>query len=283
MKQGTGKTGLMNARAALVAAGLFVSAMLAAMPTRAADPTMFGVPVKAHKGLFQALKGVNVRALPKTSGARIGKLKAGTRVQVVARSKDRNWLVIMQGSKPKGFVYAPMMMPLVDGELADEVSGSVDLADLADLADVGHCKYRLEFEDRSPIEGQPFQVLDYAADVVCGATAGGAGGLKFPLQLFMTETPYQFSPSRRIYQINVDLREDFHAKEDPLTVIFLFNQDKGRVTLDTVTIADYRRPRKPAPWRPATAAGQALMAALEMALESWNDAAWKDIVKAAGS
>ncbi len=245
-------------------------AFLAPLSAIGADLTMFGVSVTLHRGSYAVLKGVNVRAQPRTSGDRVSTLVMGARVEVVARTKDGNWLVVGKRGKPLGFVYAPVMMPLVDGDLEDDIIGAVD------IADGGRCAYRLEYEGKSPIEGQPFQVFDYAVDVTCKSAIGA---LRFPMQMFMTETPYQFSPSRRVFQINVDLREDFHAKEDMLTAIFLFDLDKGRITLDTVTLADYRRDQKATPWQPATAVRQALTAALEMALAAWNTEAWNDIAK----
>ncbi len=229
--------------------------------------TFLGVKVTPHKGEYVVLKDVNVRAKPKTKSKKIGNLKAGRRVQVVAKAPGA-WMAVREGTKDLGFVYALFLMPLIDGALAEDLTGKASVKGGAD------CDYRIRFEGKSPVEGQVFEIADY--DVMWDCRVGKRK-VRFRTPMFITEAPYQLG-SKRIYQINVDVLDLYGGYDDILSTIVLYDKDKDRVTYDGVSIKKYGKTPKEKTVK-AGNVSEALTGAVKMALAAWNKFAWKDLIK----
>ena len=249
---------------------LVLAAGSAVSPVRAAEKktmTFLGVEVRPHEGEYVVLKDVNIRAKPKTKSKKVGSLKAGRRVRVVAKAPGA-WMAVREGTKDLGFVYSPMLMPLIDGALAEELTGKASVKGGAD------CDYRIRFEGKSQVEGQVFEIADY--DVMWDCTVAKRR-VRFLTPMFITEAPYRLG-SKRIYQINVDVLDLYSGYEDILSTIVLYDVDKDRITFDGVSIKKYGRTPKEKTLKAANVP-EALTGAVKMALSVWNKSAWKDLIK----
>ena len=229
--------------------------------------TFLGVKTTPHKGEYVVLKDVNVRAKPKTKSKKIGSLKAGRRVQVVAKAPGA-WMAVREGTKDLGFVYALMLMPLIDGALAEDLTGKASVKGGAD------CDYRIRFDGKSPVEGQLFEIADY--DVMWDCRVGKRK-VRFRTPMFITEAPYQLG-SKRIYQINVDVLDLYGGYDDILSTIVLYDKDKDRVTFDGVSIKKYGKTPKEKTVK-AGNVSEALTGAVKIALSAWNKSTWRDLIK----
>ena len=249
---------------------LVLAAGSAVSPVRAAEKntmTFLGVEVTPHEGKYVVMKDVNVRAKPKTKSKKIGSLKARRHVQVGAKAPGA-WMAVREGTKDLGFVYAPVLMPLIDGTPAEELTGKASVKGGAD------CDYRIRFEGKSQVEGQLFEISDY--DVVWDCTVAKRR-VRFRTPMFITEAPYQLG-SKRIYQVNVDVLDLYSGYEDILSTIVLYNEDKDRVTFDGVSIKKYGQTPKEKTLK-ARNVHEALTGAVKIALSVWNKSAWKNLIK----
>lgn len=249
---------------------LVLAAGSAVSPVRAAEKktmTFLGVKVTPLEGEYVVMKDVNVRAKPKTKSKKIGSLKAGRRVQVVAKAPGA-WMAVRDGTKDLGFVYAPMLMPLIDGTLAEDLTGKASVKGGAE------CDYRIRFDGKSPVEGQLFEIADYDVMWKCKV---GKRQIRFRTPMFITEAPYQLG-SQRVFQINVDVLDLYGGYEDILSTIVLYEKDKDRVIFDGVSIKKYGQTPKEKTLK-AGNVSEALTGAVRIALSAWNKSAWKDLIK----
>lgn len=231
-------------------------------------PTVFlGVKVKPHHGTYLVLKDVNVRAKPKTKSKRIGSFKTGQRIKVVGRAAGA-WVAVRKDGKDYGFVYDQVLLPLIDGTLFKNLEGK------ASVKDGVNCDFTIQFEGRSPVEGQVFEIADY--DILWDCD-WAKRKVKFRTPMFITEAPYQMG-QKRIYQINIDILDLEGGYDEIFSTIFLYDQDKELVSFDGVSIEKYGQPPKPKE-APAGSVAEALMASAKMGLTAWNKAAWKDLIK----
>ncbi|MEE9317224.1 MAG: SH3 domain-containing protein [Rhodospirillales bacterium] len=231
-------------------------------------PTTFlGVKVKPHHGTYLVLKDVNVRARPKTKSKRVGSFKTGQRIKVVGRAAGA-WVAVRKGGKDQGFVYDKVLLPLIDGTLFKDLEGK------ASVKDGANCDFIIHFESKGPVEGQVFEIADY--DVLWDCDWGNQK-VKFLTPMFITEAPYLMG-QKRIYQINIDILDLEGGYEEIFSTIFLYDQDKGLVSFDGVSIEKYGHPPEPKEASVGSVA-EALMASVKMGLTAWNKAAWKDLIK----
>lgn len=229
--------------------------------------TFLGETVTAYAHPYLVVKDVNIRAKSSTKSERVGSLKEGAHVQAVARAPG-GWLAIRDGTTDLGFVHESALLPLIDGKIAKDIKGKVR------VKDGPSCDYVIHFEDKSPVEGQPFEIADY--DVAWTCLLGGHK-IGFQTPMFITEAPYQLN-QKRIFQINVDMLDLYGGLEDILSTIMLYDQDRRRVVFDSVTVEKYGRP-PPIKEMPAKTVAEALDGAARIAVSAWNTSAWSDLVK----
>ena len=251
---------------AFAAAIFLIFAGISVQAAEDGPATFRGVKVKPHKGTYLVLKNVNVRAKPKTKSKKVGSYKTGQRIKVVARAGG--WVAVRKDGKDQGFVYDKVLMPLIDGALFKGLVGRVSAKGGAD------CEYVIHFEGKSPVEGQQFEISDY--DVFWDCLLGKRK-VNFRTPMFITEAPFQMG-QKRIYQISIDILDLESGYDEIFSTIFLYDQDKARITFDGVSIKKFGKAPETKE-APANTVPEALTGAVRIALTVWNKAAWSDLIK----
>ena len=260
------------AQAAKVLAVLLAAFLLSAGtgPVLAAETLEFlGVKVEPYKGTYIVLKDVSIRALPDGKSKRKGSYKAGRRIQVVGFASGP-WVAVREKGRDVGFVYENVLLPLIDGTLARDLIGKASAKGKPAI----ECRYIISFEGKSAVEGQVFEIADY--DIVWDCMRGKRK-IKFRTPMFITEAPYQLS-QKRIFQITVDVLDLDRGYDEILSTFVVFNMEKSHVLYDGVSIAKYGH--VPGTKNiPAKTVPEALKGAAVIALQTWNKAAWADLIK----
>lgn len=250
------------------AAGLL--ALLAAGPLAAQDKTditFLGQSVTPRMGTYVVTKDLNVRAEPDTNGKKVASFREGDRLTVVGKAKG-SWLAVRMDGKDLGFVYGPVLMPLVDAVVKEPLVGKVALRG-------GSCSYRAVFEGESPIEGQMFNSVDYRATLECQREGKS---FAFEMPLFITEGPYN-GGVKSVHQIGMDVLELAQEYERVFSTNLLYDAEKGEVRLDSVSVDKYQTAGKVSAI-PAEDVASALRAAINLAAQTWSPVFWADLAKA---
>jgi hypothetical protein len=240
--------------------------MLAA---RAADDTFMGVAVAPISGTYLVLTDVNIRARPKTASKRVGRLSKGSRVDAVGRPKDAAWLAVRRAGKDLGFVYAPALMPLIDGTITTDIAGEAPGAGVT-------CAYVIRFEGKAAVEGELFESADYVVTFSCER---GANRLTFSGFMFMPQAPFKLSDDP-IFQVTIDLRELGDCCEETFSTVVLYDRRRAKVVFDGVSVKHLggvpaTRQRR------ARTLTEALTGTVELALSAWNVKLWETLAAAA--
>ena len=121
---------------------------------------VLGILVEPFDGSYVVLKDVNVRAKPLTRSKRVGRLKAGRRVKAVGRVKGP-WLAVRADDNIFGFVFKPILMPVIDGALYKAIKGEVD------IGRGWTCNYTIEYLGKTEAKGLPFEFADFEVSWRC--------------------------------------------------------------------------------------------------------------------
>ena len=258
--------GLRQRQASGWACALVAGCFLGAAPAEA--ETFKGTEIKGASGIYLVTKDVIVRDKPANQGGRAGSLKEGERIEVFGRTTG-NWLAVKKGDKRLGFVYAPVLMPLIDGAIDKDVTGK------AAIGRGAHCMFTIHFEGRSEIEGELLQTADYDVAYRCENE-----GKKFTFNgpMFITEAPYQAS-SKPVYQVSVDLLDIAEDPDHVFSTVVFYDRDAGEVKLDSVSPPEFAG-KATLTRKPAATVAQALAGAVEIALAAWGDRVWDTLTKA---
>jgi len=260
--------GPLAALVALVLLGGGAASAAEKQPAEKSDgPTVMGVPVEPIDGIYLVLKDVNVRAAPETKSKRVARLDAGTKVEAVGSVKGP-WLAVRLDGKVLGFVYAPILMPMIDGTLSDPVSGTVA------VHGVGQCEYTVEFVGKSEAGDQRFEFADYGVEWRCRSAASG---LAFHTPMFLSEGPYQ-GTRKAVHQITVDVLELAGSLEEVFSTHLLWERNKGEVMFDSTTIKKFAHAKPPDALKAETLS-DALKAAVETTAHVWTDSVWSALAK----
>lgn len=240
--------------------------------TRAADDgggtEFLGHSVKGPGGVYAVTKDVNVRAAPRTGAKRVGKLRQEERVEVVGQAKG-SWMAVRPKEGKPGFVYAPVLVPVIDGKVIGPISGKAEPR--AGTA----CEFVIRFDGYTPVEGQPFRSADYRALLHC---LRNGKPLVVELPMFVTEGPYN-GGLKPIHQIGIDVLELSKEYDQFFSTYLLYDRTKAEVRFDTINLKDYWIRKKVAPIA-VDSLGTALAAALKLAVQTWNARVWTDLAKA---
>lgn len=264
---------------AACASGLPPQFSLAAAQEKSKAPAeidFMGHPITPDRGVYVVTKDLNVRDAPETAGKKVGSFQEGERIAVIGKAKG-SWMAVKAEGKNLGFVYGPVLMPLIDAVLKEPLVGAVSIKG-------GTCAYRMVFEGESPIEGQMFNSIDYRTVLECQRSGRSYA---FEMPLFITEGPYN-GGTRSIYQIGMDVLELAQEYERVFSTNLLFDAEKGQVRLDSVSVDKYldagdkNAKAKKATDQVESVAG-ALAAALDIAVRGWSSAFWRDLGKALGA
>lgn len=235
-------------------------------PAEAQQSTLLGVPIKPMNGVYLVVKDANVRTRPETKGKRLATIKKGTRVTVVGKSG--NWMAVTKDGDDFGFIFASVLLPMIDGALDKSYSGRVPMKSSSP------CSYSFRFRGKNVIEGEIFEFADYEIQYRC-YRKGRPYRLLAPM--FMTEVPYRLTPAA-VYQISIDVLEIGNKYDEIFSTTFLYQRDRKRVVFDGVSEKKFGR-KPEVTQRPAANVSEALIAAVEMAPSSWGDTVWEQVSK----
>lgn len=227
-----------------------------------------GLEITPLSGTYLVKKDVNVRSLPKTTGKKIGRFEQGERVQIVGKAKGA-WLAAAKEGKDFGFVYGPVLLPLLDGVARQRITGRVQVSE--NLT----CDYLIRFDGKTSIDGQEFQSADYNALVEC---LRENDPLVFNAPMFITEGPIG-NGRRRLYQIGIDVLDLVKGYDRFFSTNLLYDLDKGQVRYDSSSIKPYSSGKR-SDAADVADVSRALSAGLTLALKAWTPQAWKDLAKA---
>ena len=253
--------------AALFAVWVVFLAGLGPVTAAGEEITFLGEKITPKSGIFIVTKDLNVRDKPDTKGKRVDQFQEGERISVVGKAKG-SWLAVRVDGKDLGFVYGPVLMPLINPVVEEPMTGNAKI-------DGGSCAYRAVFEGESPIEGQMFKSADYRAILECQR---GGKSFAFEMPLFITEGPYN-GGGRSIHQIGMDVLELAQEYERVFSTNLLYDVEKNEVKLDSVSVKKYLVKGKRDPV-PAQDVASALRAAIGLAVRSWSPVFWTELARA---
>lgn len=230
-----------------------------------ATVTVMGHEVLPKKGLFEVTADLNVRGGPGTNFERVEGLKAGDRVRAVGRTEDGEWIAVSKDGITLGFVYAPILIAVVDGALSEQFFGSYMNEDIAGGV---ACDYRFRFERKSDVEGGHFETADYEVRFRCASESGGA---LFYAHMFLTEGPVD--EARGMHLISLDVRSIGDGMEEFLTTSYLYHPKTGKMKFNGHTLPRFALPPKAQNYQ-TTSVKDALKQALEASVASWTAEAW---------
>jgi hypothetical protein len=254
----------------MVAAVLLgIATALAGTVAQAEDRTFLGIVVTALDATYLVTKGANVRTGPETKAKRLGTLKAGTRVSVVGRAKGgAGWMAVQKDGKDYGFVYAPILLPMIDGTLQKSISGTVQIEEHAP------CGYTFEFRGKNTVEGEDYVYSDYEVVYRCN-DKGRPFRILAPM--FMTEVPYKLTHNP-VFQISIDLMEVENGYDEIYSTTFHYLPEENKIVYAGVSIKKQGRPPREKQ-REVNSIAEALSAAVEIAPDAWAPVVWKKLAK----
>jgi len=255
----------------LLAAVVFVAAtLIAGTSVRAEDRTFLGIIVTAMDGTYLVTKGANVRTGPETKAKKLGTLKAGVKIKVVGRAKGgAGWMAVQQDGKDYGFVYEPVMLPMIDGTLSESISGRVLIEEHAP------CGYTFGFRGKNTVEGEDYVFSDYEIVYRCN-DKGKPFSIIAPM--FMIEVPYKLT-HKPVFLISIDLMEVENGYDEIFSTTFHYLPEEKKIVYAGVSIkGDGRTPKVTE--RTVNSIAEALSAAVEIAPDAWGPKVWEQLSKA---
>jgi len=221
-------------------------------------------------GLYEIKKDVNVRAGPGTDFKRLAGLKAGERVRAIGKVEGTSWMAISKDGETLGFVYTPILVPVVDGSLGEQFFGSYMAQDPKDGV---ACDYRFRFEGKTRVEGGDFETADYEVRFRC---ASQVGAKIFYAHMFLTEAPVK--SKKGLHLIGLDVRSIGDGMEEFLTTRYLYHPKTGEMTFEGHSLPRFAIPPKVQAFE-TDGIKDALTQALQASVASWTVEAWEELLK----
>lgn len=252
---------------------VLIASVLVGGPTRAQDqpqgPKFIGHDIIKIEGVYIVTKDANVRAGPKTKSKKIGSVRSGTKIDVVGKAKGgAGWMAIQRDGKDFGFVYAPIMLPLLDGTLKQDINGRVMMRGRSP------CAYSIRFKGRTVLEDEVTSFSDYEIEYRC--TDSGKA-YRFYAPMFITEVPFR-QTNDPVFQINIDLLGIDDDPDNIFSMTYLYRRDDNLLVFDSFTKPDLaQKPKKTD--RSAHTVSEALAGAAETAPLTWTKETWSALVK----
>lgn len=229
--------------------------------------------VEPLTGLYRVIADVNVRAGPGTDFKRLLGLDQGDQVRAVGKPADKDWIVVNKDGETLGFVYAPVLTRVVDGELSEQFFGTRMVADKhGGVA----CDYRFRFDGKVPVEGAGFDTADYEIRFRC-ASAGGAR--IFYAHMYLTEGVVD--EQQGLHLIGLDVRSIGDGMDEFLETRYHYHPKSGRVSFEGHSLPRFALPPAVLEFESASIK-DALTRALEAAIDSWTEEAWTHLFAKAG-
>ncbi|MDH5748388.1 MAG: SH3 domain-containing protein [Rhodospirillales bacterium] len=233
-----------------------------------AQASFMDIPVDPASGAYLVMEEVNVRAQPKTKSKKTARLKKGERIIAVGSVERGGWIAAEKDGKPLGFVYAQVLMPLIDGTLNEDIQGRAEAGKVT-------CEYSIRFEGKNPVDGELFDTAEYEITYQCRE---GNREISFIAPMFITEAPYQLSRKNPIYQIGIDVLEIEDGPDDIFSTVLMYHPGKNSVVFDSVSIKKFAK-TPDLTTKDADDVPQALAAAVEIAIDSWKPDVWKVLLE----
>lgn len=230
--------------------------------------TVMDVELIAMSGVYVVTTDVNVRSGPDTKFKRIAGLKQGVRVRAIGKHAKGSWIAVSKDGETLGFVFAKMLVPVVDGALDEQFLGSFTSSN----KDIGvACGYRFRFERKVKVEGASFDTADYEVRFRCASAKGAA---TFYAHMFLTEAPV--IERKGVHLIGLDVRSIGDGIEQFLTTRYFYHPKTGKVTFNGHSLPRYATPPKPQVFE-TTSIKDALIQTLELSVASWTPKAWETL------
>jgi len=226
-----------------------------------------GHPILPRSGTYLVTKDVNVRAEPDTKGKKVGRFEAGSRVQIAGKAKG-SWMAVRNSDRDYGFIYAPVLVPLLADAAKAPMSGKAAFAG-------GSCDYKIVYDGDTSIEGQEFSSFDYQVTFECRHEDKS---FSFAAPMFISEGPYN-GGRKPIHQIGIDVLELAQDYDRFFSTNLLYDRDKSQVRFDSISVKKYKVKKTPDP-RPAANATEAVRFGIGLVLESWSPLFWQDLAGA---
>lgn len=230
-----------------------------------------GETITVEPGRFFVTADVNVRAKPTANSEKVGRFGKGEKIQVVGRL-DKQWYALEKDGQDLGFVYAPVLIPLIDGGLDKPLRG------MTVGPNQSPCEYIVRFEGREQIKAKvPIPVANYEVGWRCRVNKR-RDRVVIAGYMFITETPYDGTRRPR-YQLSVDLPGIADEPEFVFSTTMILDVEKKQLRYEGVTLP--KLGKKPnADVKPAPNVARALSQAMELAPETWGAELWKILLKA---
>lgn len=247
---------------------LIVSLSLISFEVRAVS-LFADISLEGIKGPYLVIKrNVNVRKSPSNKGKKLSKLQRRDTVEVLGRVKGTQWVAVRKNGADLGFVYALSLTPIIDASFKGSLSGRLDMRD----DDKPECSFDISFEGHFEETETIFVSSDYLARFKCQM---GFDTFQFTAMMFMSEIPHDLG-QKPIYQITLNLPEIATGYEEYLSATSLYHQKDKKVVMDAVSLKAFKEKdfRKSLP---ATTPNDALIGAVKLQLQSFNEKAWRTI------
>jgi hypothetical protein len=248
-----------------------ISTFLLALPSQqaGAEDLFMEIPIEGYKGPYLVTAdGINVRAEPKPDAKVITQLGKRTIISVLGQAKGTNWFAISMKGKDLGFVYETGLSPMIDASLKEPITGSLDMSNKGKPK----CSYKITYYHHTSEEEIVFISSDYQASFKC---MHRKKAFKFDAMMFMSEIPFD-NGTKPIFQVTLDLPDIATGYEEYLSATSLYDQDNHKVILDGVSLEAFKETDLEKE-RPANTIKEALIAATELHLISFNAKAWRTI------
>lgn len=221
-------------------------------------------------GIFEVTKDVNVRSGPGTDFKRLTGLKSGERVRAIGKPEGTSWMAVSRDGETLGYVFTPILVPVVDGQLSEQFFGSYMSEDSNNGV---ACDYRFRFEGKTGVEGASFETADYEVRFRC---ASQDGARIFYAHMFLTEAPVKKKQGQHL--IGLDVRSIGDGMEEFLTTRYLYIPKSGEMSFNGHSLPRFASPPKVQDFD-TSSIKDALTQALEASVGSWTDDAWQQLLK----
>ncbi len=246
-----------------------IAGLFAGLPGGAVaeDPTVRFMDHDLAPGppMLLARKSGNVRGAPSLRGPKIGAIEQGERLRSPGRVPDSPWYALRRDGEDLGFAHDMLLVPVIDGSLDHDLDGHLTWRGAT-------CRYRVAFVGRTMAMEAPIPTTDYDVLLKCRRDDRTVHVQGF---MFLTESPFDGGHAPR-FQISLDLL-NVNDLESPPSVVMIWNQAAGELTVDSVTPEDHTAMPEPSR-RAAPRVATALSAAVELASTAWTETLWRDLL-----
>ncbi len=201
-----------------------------------------------------------------TKSKRLGQIKKGERVEVLGRVGRTQWFVIKQDGKATGFVYRKLLAPVLDGSIAEPLTGKLGYGTFP------LCTYILTFKKKESINNSLQVISNYLVNFSC---QDGKKIFVFEVDMFLTELAYRYKKTY-IFQVNLDIPNVLDENGERISVTNLYNIKEG--VLEPLSSSDLQISSKNQKRGNYTSIEKLLRSAIANSYMQWGHSTWKKII-----